>query len=201
MAEQAQDHMSAWEKRYTRIRRALRAMGVELQAPMIVDGEVSMEYAPEGGEWVHVDSLPDVLDVLPRLRHELKLDPKPEHQDEIHALPAGIHDLTDEDWEAVRRDAKARFADIIAHAEHPRRVSEVQARAYLEAAAALWAAMAECERDVLCERGDWGPSATFAAAGYLRGSGLHRWTPTPDGGLRSERTPLGRAVARTGGAR
>jgi hypothetical protein len=51
--------------------------------------------------------------------------------------------------------------------------------------------LAECERDVLCGTGDWGQSATFAAAEALVGQGLFRWERTADGGKRAVHTLLG----------
>jgi len=56
--------------------------------------------------------------------------------------------------------------------------------------------LVDCERDVLCGTGDWGQSATFAAAEALVGMGLFRWEPTPDGGKRAIHTLLGTRVAR-----
>lgn len=110
-------------------------------------------------------------------------------------LPDGIHDLTDAEWGALFAwDGRAGTGAIVIGA-----ISNEHRAAYLDAAAALWAGLVECERDVLRGRSGWGPSATFAAAGALRHRGLHRWIDTPDGGRRSEATPLGRAVARAEG--
>lgn len=137
-------------------------------------------------------------------------------------IPAGIHDLTDEQWSALA-DAMAgnqlppeRRDLLTGGAGQPRLLTEtwcggtrpsrqhvtVLGRAYLDAAAALWAGLTESERLSLRNIANMPGHVTWDAMAYhlqerrLVGYGVPRVH-----GSRPGVTPLGRAVARAGGAR
>ena len=98
------------------------------------------------------------------------------------------HKLTDEQWEVVLGDASDCTDGVFC-------IDTREHLALLAYVRELAASLVEPECDVLAGRGDWGPTASFACAGHLRGKGLHEWVPEGDGKC-SSATPLGRAVLR-----